>query len=126
MLQQNQAIDWPNSGQSSTPARRGNRYPGLERLVCAAVCNTQLAESLLTTPALALRRYEVGRSLSSVERRLVLSVGAASDIAEFAGRLQAVLMQHLDSVAYDDRELERTTTEPVRRETRPTFAVARP
>jgi hypothetical protein len=91
MLQHSHAIERHGFDQAKTPVRREHRHPNLERLVCAALSNTQLAETLLCRPELALRKYEVGRALTDSERRMVLSVTGAGDIYEFAGHLHAVV-----------------------------------
>jgi hypothetical protein len=73
---------------------RVRRYPELERLICAAICNTRFATMLLTTPERALAYSEIGQRLSPDERALVLSIRDAPDIYEYAGRLHRLIAQH--------------------------------
>jgi hypothetical protein len=65
------------------------RYPELERLICAAVSNQQIAAQLISAPELALEQFGLGRNLSPAERALVVSITGADDIYEFAARLHA-------------------------------------
>lgn len=114
MLQEHQATEWQSFSHPIASTQRKNRHPALERLVCAAVCDPQLAALLLLVPTVALQRYEVGRSLSNAERRLVLSITDASDIHDFAGRLHAMASQvHRPegSTPYEDRSIDRPTAE---------------
>lgn len=114
MLQQIHAGEWLGSNQATTSVQRERRHPALERFVCAAISSAPLADVLLCNPALALRRYEVGRNLSDFERRLVLSITDAGDIYEFAGRLHAVVRQAHDHewIPLDERALELPAVEP--------------
>lgn len=124
MLQQSQTTEWHSVNQSKPSQRRKDRHPALERLVCAAISNAQLADALLQTPALALQRFEVGRKLSALECRLVLGITDASDIHEFAGRLLAAVVQHADTMQQEERVHERQTEEPALREARAALANA--
>ena len=66
-------------------------YPELNRLICAAVSNQQLAAMLLQTPEVALNAWERRHPLSSNERALVVSTIAGgqqiTDIHDFAAML---------------------------------------
>jgi hypothetical protein len=64
-------------------------FPGLERLICAAVSNQGIARLLLTAPEHALEHVAQSCALSPDERALVASIVDADDIHEFAARLYA-------------------------------------
>jgi len=76
-------------------ARLGSarRYPDLERLICAAALNPDLATRLLSDPAAALDLPEYVFRISPAERALILSIQGASDIYEFASRLHEAIQQ---------------------------------
>lgn len=65
------------------------RFPELERLICAAMSNQDLARQLVTAPELALDQWRHSRNLSPFERKLVLSIRGVVDIYEFAAQLYA-------------------------------------
>ena len=65
-------------------------HPELERLICTAVSNKQLAALLLTNPEVALSQFEQRYvQLTPTERSMVTSITGATDIHEFAERLHA-------------------------------------
>ncbi len=72
---------------------RVRRHPELERLICAAICNTRFATLLLNSPEQALAHSEVGQCLSTDERNMVLAIRDADDIYDYAGRLHALVAQ---------------------------------
>lgn len=72
---------------------RVRRHPELERLICAAICSTSFATLLLNNPEAALAQSEVGQRLSPAERTMVLAVGRAANIYDYAGRLHALAAQ---------------------------------
>lgn len=63
------------------------RYPALERLICAAVSNTQFAQRLVASPSDALAVSEFAHGMTLEEQRLVSSIQGAQDIHDFARRL---------------------------------------
>lgn len=81
---------WRSTDYPVYPQQRRRQHPNLERLICAAISNRRFAAELVQAPARALAQSEVGRRLSAAERRLVLSISAAEDIYDFAGRLHAL------------------------------------
>lgn len=75
--------------------RLGNvrRYPELERLICAAAINPDLAALLIADPASASELPGYDFPLSPVERSLVASIQGATDIYDFASRLHERIQQ---------------------------------
>ena len=85
-----------NYPQAPVPAvrfGRVRRHPELERLICAAICNTSFAALLLNNPESALAQSEVGQRLSPAERTMVLAIDGAANIYDYAGRLHALAVQ---------------------------------
>ena len=80
-------------------------YPELERLICAAAINPDLAAQLLADPtaALALPGYDF--QLSPDERDLVMSIKNAADISIFASRLYDKIQQATDRLDQRAKEL---------------------
>ncbi len=70
---------------------RVRTHPELERLICAAICNTHFASLLVNSPEQALAQSEVGQRLSIDERNMVLAIRDADDIYDYAGRLHALV-----------------------------------
>ncbi|MEM8533968.1 MAG: hypothetical protein AAGF95_24195 [Chloroflexota bacterium] len=66
------------------------RYPGLERLICAALADTYLATALIKNPEQALRYVAPKIYLSSVEYKLALAVTSAKDIHDYAAHLYTI------------------------------------
>lgn len=64
-------------------------YPGLERLICIALADEQLAARLIADPAAALDAAGQLVALTDDERGLATSVRGALDIHDFAARLHA-------------------------------------
>jgi hypothetical protein len=82
------------------------RYPELERLVCAAISNTQFAAQLLVAPEAALSLLEYEPKLSPTERELVVnSTNGAADIHDFAARLYAEIQQPLPCIGHESAPL---------------------
>jgi hypothetical protein len=71
------------------PVRRPQRYPSLERLICAAISNRRFAEHLLRSPKDALDTSTFVGQLSDEERALIVSITGARDIHDFAAQLHA-------------------------------------
>jgi hypothetical protein len=71
------------------------RYPDLERLICAAAINPDLAAVLIADPASALDLPAYDFPLSPAERSLVVSIQHATDIYNFASRLHERI-QHME------------------------------
>jgi hypothetical protein len=69
------------------------RYPELERLICAAAINPDLAMLLINDPAVALDLLGYDFRLSPAECSLVTSVRGATDIYDFASRLRDQIQQ---------------------------------
>lgn len=84
---------WRNSECAVDLRRRPLHHPNLERLICAAVSSARFGALLVGAPAQALAQFQVGRCLTTVERRLVLAISDAADVAEFAGRLHASVIE---------------------------------
>ena len=72
---------------------RVRRHPELERLICAAICNSRFATLLLNSPQDALEQCEVGQRLTAAERSMVLAIVDAANIYDYAGRLHALAAQ---------------------------------
>ena len=68
-------------------------YPGLERLICAALADPDTAAELLTNPATTVERLASVVQLSAAERDLAVSIIGAADIHDFAARLHARVQQ---------------------------------
>jgi hypothetical protein len=68
-------------------------YPGLERLICAALADSDFAAQLLTDPQVALDNPHPSVLLSVAERELALRISGATDIYDFAARLHTVVQQ---------------------------------
>lgn len=66
------------------------RYPGLERLICAALADTYLAMVLIKNPERALRYAASKMYLSPTEYNLALAVTNARDIHDYAARLYII------------------------------------
>ena len=66
------------------------RYPGLERLICAALADTYLATALIKNPERALRHIAPKICLSPTEYDLALAVTKARDIHDYAARLYTI------------------------------------
>ena len=77
----------------------GLRFPGLERLMSAALAEPDFAAQLLADPAAALEHVPPAVQLSAAERALVASVTGASDIHDFAARLHARIQQTQTGIA---------------------------
>jgi hypothetical protein len=70
------------------------RFPELERMICAVAGNDRLATQLLIDPHAALALLEQSNvRLSASERALVVSITGATDIYDFATRLYAKMHQ---------------------------------
>ena len=80
-------------------------YPGLERLICAAAINPDLAAQLLADPTTALALPEYDFQLSPDERNLVMSIKNAADISIFASRLHDQIQQASDRLDQGEREM---------------------
>jgi hypothetical protein len=68
-------------------------YPGLERLICAALADPDLTVELLADPATALEQAASALQLSFDECALAASISGAADIHDFAARLYAKVQQ---------------------------------
>jgi hypothetical protein len=69
------------------------RYPELERLICAAAINSDLATLLLNDPAVAVELLGYDFRLSPAECSLLTSIQGATDIYDFASRLRDQIRQ---------------------------------
>ncbi|NOK62658.1 MAG: hypothetical protein GFH27_549293n96 [Chloroflexi bacterium AL-W] len=74
-----------------TNAKFISRYPGLERLICAALADTYFATALIKDPERALNRVAPDIHLSPTEYHLALTVTNAKDIHDYAARLYTML-----------------------------------
>jgi hypothetical protein len=76
-------------------ARLGSarRYPELERLICAAAINSDLATLLINDPAVAVELLGYDFRLSPAECSLLTSIQGATDIYDFALRLREQIQQ---------------------------------
>ena len=76
-----------------TPSRAVRHRPGLERLVCAALADPNLASQLLSDTTEALDRVTEALQISPDERALAASIVGAADIYDFAGQLYNKMRQ---------------------------------
>lgn len=67
------------------------RFPGLQQLISAALANATFAETLLNDPARAFDHLPAGVTLTPEERILVMHVRGATNIANFAADLYALI-----------------------------------
>jgi hypothetical protein len=68
-------------------------YPGLERLIVAALADPSFAATLLADPLTAVEHASSILQLTHHERDLVVSITGATDIHDFAARLHAKVLQ---------------------------------
>jgi hypothetical protein len=80
-------MDEPDYNQELRYLESAQTYPGLERLICAALADPSLAAELLASPRTAVERVASVVQLSPVERALAISITGAADIHDFAARL---------------------------------------
>jgi hypothetical protein len=69
------------------------RFPGLERLICAALADQQFAARLVAETAAALEQLPHALLLSPEECALAISITGAIDIHDFASRLHTRIRQ---------------------------------
>jgi hypothetical protein len=79
------------SSFSDDSTTKGN-FPGLQRLISAALANRIFAEALLADPMRALEQLPIGVELTHEEQVLVTQVHGATNLANFAAYL-CVLIQ---------------------------------
>ena len=75
------------------PSRAVRHRPGLERLVCAALADPNLALELLSNTTEALERVAEALQITPDERALAASIIGAADIYDFATQLYIKMRQ---------------------------------
>jgi hypothetical protein len=84
----------PQDNTDESPHRHAVRaYPGLERLIVAALADPSFAAALLADPATAVEHASGMLQLTHHERDLAISITGATDIHDFAARLHAKMLQ---------------------------------